>query len=101
MFTFIYIAVITIIWGIGIVLVKKGFTKLSPWQTYALDSFYIALPLWLIYGIINYQQIKPPTIISVLSAIFITVVYGLYYYTINLGKIFLKASPLRTLRINT
>lgn len=101
MFTFIYIAAITIIWGIGIVLVKKGFTKLSPWQTYALDSFYIALPLWLIYGIINYQQIKPPTIISVLSAIFITVVYGLYYYTINLGKIGLTSPIIATYPVFT
>lgn len=87
MFIFVSIIIITFFWGVGNVLVKKGFTKLSPWQTYALDSLYIALPLWLIYGIINYQQIKFPTLISFVSALFITIVYGLYYYTINLGQI--------------
>lgn len=84
---FIFLAIITFTWGIGNVLVKKGFTKLSPWQTYALDSFYIALPMWLIYGIINYQQIKSPTLISFVSAIFITIVYAVFYYTINHGQI--------------
>lgn len=96
MSVFIFLAIISLVWGIGNVLVKKGFQKLSPWQTYALDSFYIALPMWLIYGIINYQQIKTPTLISFIAAIFITIVYAVYYYTISLGQIGLTSPIIAT-----
>ncbi len=98
---FFFLAVITFTWGIGNVLVKKGFQKLSPWQTYVLDSFYIALPLWLIYGVINYQQIKPPTLISIISAVFITIVYAVFYYTINQGQIGLTSPIIATYPVFT
>lgn len=83
----VYVLLFIILWGVGGVLVKKGFQKLSPWQTYALDAIDIALPMWLIYGLLTASQLKPVTPMAILSALFITFFYALYYYTISLGEI--------------
>src|SRR3989338_5617222 len=83
----IYILLFVIFWGIGGVLVKRGFHKLTPWQTYALDAIGIALPMWLIYGLLTASHLKPVTPLTILSALFITSFYALYYYTISFGEI--------------
>lgn len=98
---FLFLAIVTLSWGIGNVLVKKGFQKLSPWQTYALDAIFIAFPLWIGYGLLNAGNIKPVTPMAILSAVFVSIIYALFYYTINLGQIGLTSPIIATYPVFT
>lgn len=92
----IFLLIITFSWGIGNVLVKKGFQKLTPWQSYAFDAFLIAFPLWVGYGIITGGNLDKVTIPVIAIALFVSFTYALYYYTINIGEISLTSSIIAT-----
>lgn len=98
---FLFIAVTAFAWGIGNVFVKKGFRNLTPWQTYALDSFFIALPLWMIYGVLAAGDLTTVTPFAILSALIICASYALFYYTINHGQIGVTTTVISTYPIIT
>ena len=98
---FLSIGIITTCWGIGNVLVKKGFQNLTPWQTYALDSFLVAFPLWMIYGALNGGNLLKITPFAVATVLFMTIVYAIYYYAISQGKISLTSATIATYPIIT
>jgi len=98
---FLSIGIITFCWGIGNVLVKKGFQNLTPWQTYALDSFLIAFPMWMIYGRLNGGNLFKISPLAIGAAIFITIVYAIYYYAISKGEISLTAATIATYPVIT
>ena len=98
---FLSISIITICWGVGNVLVKKGFQNLTPWQTYALDSFLVAFPLWMIYGVLNGGNLSQITPFAVGTVIFMTIVYAIYYYAISKGEISLTAATIATYPVIT
>lgn len=98
---FLSIGLITVCWGIGTVLVKKGYQNLTPWQTYALDSFLVAFPLWMIYGALRGGNLFQITPFAVLTVIFATVVYAIYYYALNQGEVSLTAATIATYPIIT
>ncbi|MBI5452043.1 DMT family transporter, partial [Candidatus Gottesmanbacteria bacterium] len=87
------LTIMTFTWGIGGILVKKGYKNLTPWQTYAFDAIVIALPMWLLYGFWQSGKILPITPFAVFSALLISFVYALYYYAIYHGPIGL-ATPI-------
>lgn len=96
-----FLIIIALFWGIGNVLVKKGFQKLTPWQTYTFDSFVIALPLWIIYGVIKGGDLLTVTPIVIFSVLFSAIVYAVFYYTISIGEISLTSSIIATYPIFT
>lgn len=77
----------TLSWSIGTILVKKSFAKLTPWQTYAFDAVFVALPLWLIYGYLNNGHLINTTPLAFTSAFIISIVYAIYYYAIYSGPL--------------
>ncbi len=83
--TLILLTIMALCWSVGNIIVKKSFQKLTPWQIYAFDAVIIALPLWLIYGYWQNGSILNITPLAFASAFLITVVYGIYYYTIYIG----------------
>ncbi len=93
MSSFLLLTIMALTWGVGGILVKKGFKKLSPWQTYALDAVIIALPMWFLYGFWQSGKLLPPTPFAIFSALLISFVYALYYYAIYHGPIGL-ATPI-------
>lgn len=98
---FLSIFVITFCWGIGTVLVKKGYQNLTPWQTYALDSFLVAFPLWIIYGLIRGGNLFIVTPMAVYTVIFITITYAIYYYALDQGEVSLTAATIATYPVIT
>jgi len=98
---FLSIGIITICWGIGNVLVKKGYQNLTPWQTYAIDSFLVAFPLWMIYGALNGGNLFKITPFAVGTVIFMTITYAIYYYAISKGEISLTAATISTYPVIT
>lgn len=84
---FLFIIAISLLWGTGGVLVKKGFTNLSPWQTYALDTIASALPLWLLYGVLNGGNLFTLTPLAIFTALFVSVFYAFFYITIHAGQL--------------
>lgn len=99
--SFLFLFFITILFGVGNVLLKKGFRNLTAWQTYAFDAIFIAFPLWMGYGILNGGDLSTVTALAVLNAFIITIVYGIYYYTLYIGQIGLTSSIVATYPIFT
>lgn len=98
---FLLLSITTLFWGIGQVLVKKGLTHLTAWQTYALDAFLIAPPIWIGYGLLAGGDLTSATPIAVGASLFITTIYAIYYYTISLGPIGLVSPLIATYPIYT
>lgn len=99
--SWIYLLLIFILWGGGNVLVKRGLTHLSAWQSYALDAVCIAFPIWMIYGLLNGGNLFTATPLAVLTGILISIVYGLNYYTFSKGDVSLAGSIISTYPVVT
>ena len=81
------LTILTIIfWGVGQVLIKRGFAHLSPWQTYAVDTFF-TLFLWIPYGIIAGFNIEKIDFISLITVIFLGITFAGYYYVVEKAPI--------------
>lgn len=93
--------IMAITWSLGNILVKKSFTRLTPWQTYAYDAIAIALPLWLIYGSLTGGNLLHTTPIAFASAFIISIVYMFYYYAIYKGPLGLTAPVIATYPVIT
>lgn len=100
---FIIIGII-LSWGIAQVLIKRGFRHLSPFQSYALDTF-VALFLWLPYGFLAGGQLTDIT--PVFAGIFILLGISLagYYYVVEKGPVsvvipIFSASPIITVLLS-
>lgn len=98
---FLSLTIISLFWGLGNVLVKKGFKSLTPWQTYALDALVIAFPLWIGYGIIAGGDLSKTTFFAWLVAFFLSSIYAVYYHTISIGPIGLTSPIIATYPIFT
>src|SRR3990167_8007853 len=72
-------------WGFAQVLIKKGFSYLTPWQTFALDTL-VALFIWIPFGLYTGEPINFGPIPVVLS-LFFGFAVGLYYYVIEKGPL--------------
>jgi transporter family protein len=99
--TWIYIALIAVFWGVGNVLVKRGLTHLTAWQSYALDAVCIAFPIWMTYGILNSGNLLMVTPLAIITGIFISIIYALNYYTYSRGDVSVAGSIISTYPIVT
>ena len=73
------------LWGFAQVLIKKGFSYLSPWQTFALDTL-VALFIWIPFGLSTGEPINFG-IIPIALSLFFGFAVGLYYYVIEKGPL--------------
>ncbi len=96
-----YLALISVLWGVGNVLVKRGLTHLTAWQTYALDAVFIAFPIWMVYGIFNGGNLLTITPLAIITGILISIIYGFNYYTYSIGDVSLTGSVISTYPIVT
>lgn len=74
-----------IFWGTAQVLIKKGFSYLTPWQTFAVDTI-IALAIWLPFGLWRGEPVNLG-ILPILLSLFFGIAVGLYYYVIEKGPL--------------
>ena len=96
-----YLGLIALLWGTGNVLVKRGLTHLSAWQSYALDAVFIAFPIWMIYGVSRGGDLSTVTPFAVATAILTSIFYGFNYITFSLGEVSLTGSVIATYPIVT
>lgn len=81
------LTILTIIfWGVAQVMIKRGFGYLSPWQTYAVDTFF-TLFLWIPYGIIAGFNLEKIDFFSTVTVIFLGITFAGYYYIIEKAPI--------------
>jgi transporter family protein len=97
----IYLICIAVLWGVGNVLVKRGLTHLSAWQSYALDAVFIAFPLWMVYGVINKGNLLTITPLAIVTTILISIFYGFNYISFSQGDVSLTGSIISTYPIIT
>ncbi|MCL5797684.1 MAG: EamA family transporter [Patescibacteria group bacterium] len=84
----------SLLWGVGYLMMKKGYRELSTWQTYAVDTFFVAIPLWFLYGLINGKGLYDITWPAITVALITSVLWALYYFTINIGPLSLTSTVL-------
>jgi uncharacterized membrane protein len=92
---------IALLWGVGNVFVKRGYAKLTPWQTYALDALFIAAPVWLTYSFLIGFDITKINFGALATALFAAATYALFYYVISIGEISLTSAIIATYPVFT
>lgn len=97
----IYLGLIAILWGVGNVLVKRGLTHLTAWQSYTLDAVCIAFPMWIAYGILNGGNLFTITPLAIITSILISIMYGFNYFTFSKGDVSIAGSVISTYPIIT
>ena len=83
MFLFLILATI-LTWGLAQVLIKKGLSYLTPWQTYFVDTM-VALLIWIPYGLSQHPDFSRLTPYTIPIMIILGLNVGLYYYVIEKG----------------
>ncbi len=73
-------------WGLAQVFIKKGLSRLTPWQTYFVDTV-IALLIWIPYGLLQHPDFSRLTLYTLPLMITLGFNVGLYYYVIEKGPI--------------
>lgn len=73
-------------WGIAQVLIKKGLTYLTPWQSYALDTL-VAMVIWIPFGILTGINFNSLTLSGIMVFLFLGIAFAGYYYVIEKGPI--------------
>lgn len=96
-----YLLIIAVMWGVGNVLVKRGLTHLTPWQSYALDAVFIAFPMWIVYGILNGGNLLTVTPLAVVTGILISIIYAFNYYVFSIGDVSVTGSVISAYPIIT
>lgn len=97
----LYLGIIFVLWGVGNVLVKRGLTHLTAWQSYALDAVCIALPIWMVYGVARGGSLLTLTPYAVVTAVLISIIYGFNYISFSRGDVSLTGSIISTYPIIT
>lgn len=78
---------INIFWAVGTILVKKGYSHFNAWQSYFIDAFYIALPLWIMYGIISGGNLREVTPQVIIISLYASIFYAVYYYVLDISDV--------------
>lgn len=95
---------IILFWGLAPILIKKGLSYLSPWQSYLIDTL-VALALWIPYGLIVGINLSSLNLVALLMLTFLGFTFIGYYYLINKGPVSLiipifSASPIVTVTLS-